>query len=129
MPNVPMGGRPGTRMDAVRGGGVGGEEAGDALGDPAGGREVEELVGAVGVAAGHEHAGDDELGRREHRSEHAHERDRAALADRPGRLAEGGRRHLVERRRQPWRERGGVPPRRRLLVVERHGRAATVDRR
>ena len=31
---------------------MGGEEAGDALGDPAGGREVEELVGAVGVAAG-----------------------------------------------------------------------------
>ena len=45
-----------------RRGGVGAEQAGDALGDPAGRRQVEELVGAVGVAAGDEGAGDDELG-------------------------------------------------------------------
>ena len=101
------------RRDGERG--VGAEQAGDALGDPAGGREVEELVGAVGVAAGHEHAGDRRTGRRgTSLAEHAHERDRAALAERPRRLAERRRRHLVERRGEPRRERRGVPARRRL---------------
>ena len=77
--------------------GVGAEQAGDAFGDPAGRRQVEELVRSVGVAAGYECTGDDELGGREAVAEHAHEGDRAALAERTGGLAERRRRRLVER--------------------------------
>ena len=42
---------PRRRASGRRRGGVGAEQPGDAFGDPAGRREVEELVGPVGVAA------------------------------------------------------------------------------
>ena len=77
--------------------GVGVEHVGDGAGDTGGARHVQELVGAVGVAARAEHAGDQELRLGEPLAEHRHERDRAALADGARRLAE---RRLRRRRRR-----------------------------
>src|SRR5256885_2350146 len=71
-------------------GGVGVEQVGDGFGDLLGGGDVEELVGAGGVAPGGEDAGDDELGLGQRPAQHPHERDRAALADVAGIGAEGG---------------------------------------
>ena len=56
-------------------------------------------LGPWALLPGTEHAGDHELGVGELRAEHAHERDRAALAERARRLAERGVRRVVERRR------------------------------
>src|SRR5689334_15629014 len=70
---------------------VGCEYVGDAEGEFARGRDVEELVRAVRVRARAEDAGDAELGLRELLAEHVHERDRAALAHVHCRLAEVAR--------------------------------------
>src|SRR4051812_16670268 len=78
-------------------------------GDALRGGEVEELVGAVRVRAGPEHSGDDELGGGEALTEHGHEGDRTAFADRARRLTERGQRGLVDRSREPWRGGGRVP--------------------
>src|SRR5436305_2044974 len=56
------------------------EHVGDAERQPARRRDVKELVRAVRVRAGAEHAGDAELRLGELLTEHVHERDRAAFA-------------------------------------------------
>ncbi len=61
------------------------------------GRDVEELVGAVGVGAGAQDAGDQELRQREALAQHRHEGDRAALALVSGGPAEERGRGLIDR--------------------------------
>src|SRR5262249_48865980 len=59
-----------------------GDDRGHATRQPLGRRQVQELVRAVSVRLGAEHAGDHELGLGELAPEHAHEGDRSALAHR-----------------------------------------------
>src|SRR5712664_2892077 len=59
---------------------LGRQDLGDAGGELLRVADVEEFVRPVGVGVRAEHAGDEELGAREFRAEHRHERDRAALA-------------------------------------------------
>ena len=105
-------GRPRVRRTSALASAWASSRSATASGEPAGGREVEVLVGAVGVGVGAEHAGDHELGVGEPFAEHAHERDRAALAEQPGRLP--------ERRR---RGRGRAPPRATVRAAVRSSRA------
>ena len=91
--------------------------------DAACGRQVEVLVRAVRVGVGAERTGDDELGLGESLAEHAHERDRPALPERAGGLAERRRRRRFERGAEPRRRRRSVPTRAALAVAERHVRA------
>ena len=105
-----------------RAAGVGVEDVRRRGGDPAGRRQVQELVGAVRVRFGPEHARDDELGVGEPAAEHAHERDRAALAQRPWRLAERRPRGAVERPGQPGRLGRRVPSRLGRPPLDRHRR-------
>src|SRR5438552_9601839 len=85
------------------------DHLGDARRDPRAGRQVEELVGPVGVGARAHRAGDKELGLREALAEHAHERDRAAEAREHRRLAEVRDRCAVDRLEQLRIRRRRVP--------------------
>ena len=87
-------------------------------GDAFAGRDVEEFVGAVGVGVRAQHAGDDELRVGELLAQHAHERDRAALAHHRRRRAEGRLRGLLDGRLQPGRQRRRVPAGSAPLAVE-----------
>ena len=77
-------------------------------------------LGPCALLSGSEHARDDELRVGEALAEHAHERDRPALAEGPRRGAEGRLRGSIQRRVEPGRERRGVPARPGLPSAERH---------
>src|ERR1700736_4538659 len=97
-----------------------GEHIGDGRGDALAGRDVQELVGAMGVRMRPQHAGDDELRPRKFRAEHRHEGNAAALAHERRRRTEGSVGGMSQRSLEPGRQRRGVPAGRGVVRLEAH---------
>src|SRR5689334_22524406 len=89
-----------------------------ATGYLSGGRQMEKLIGTVGIGMRPEDPGDEELCLREALSEHAHERDRAPDPHKSRRLAKPFTRSAFQRSLEPQRQWWGVPSSRAPISCE-----------
>ena len=101
---------------------MGGDHLRDAAGEPLPGRNVQELVRAVGVGLGAEHPGDEELGLGKLLAEHPHERNGASFAHVHRLGAEVGRGGATHRAVEPPVDRWRLPAGGRVVAREPHPR-------